>query len=88
MRHYELAASGCVLCFRRLGAKPASCAPHGLDSTNAIDYDDAGDLLGRLGSLSSADERELQQAALAWARDNTTRAVAARFLAALGYSVS
>jgi hypothetical protein len=87
MRHYEVAASGCVLCFRDLSAKPASCAPHGLDASNTLEYADADALLARIESLSAADERELQEAALAWARDNTTRAVASRFLRALGYSV-
>jgi hypothetical protein len=88
MRHYELAASGCVLCFRNLSAKPASCAPHGLNASNTLEYANAGELLTRIDSLSAADERELQEAALAWARDNTTRAVASRFLRALGYSVA
>jgi hypothetical protein len=31
LRHYELAASGCVLCFRELDLKPTTCAPHGLN---------------------------------------------------------
>jgi hypothetical protein len=87
MRHYELAASGCVLCFRDLDSKPRTCAPHGLDASNAIAYSDASDLMGRLEKLSAADESELQHAALRWAADNTTRAVARRFLAALGYHV-
>ena len=88
MRHYELAASGCVICFRELGLKPPSCAPHGLDSSNSVEYRDADDLLARLEGLSEAHAQELRHAALGWARDNTTRAVAARFLRALGYSVS
>ncbi len=87
MRHYELAASGCVLCFRDLDSKPGSCAPHGLDASNAIAYTDASDLMRRLEQLSAADEAELQHAALRWAAENTTRAVAARFLRALGYRV-
>jgi hypothetical protein len=31
LRHYELAANGCVPCFRQLERKPATCAPHGLE---------------------------------------------------------
>jgi hypothetical protein len=85
MRHYELAASGCVLCFRQLHAKPPSCAPHGLGPANALDYEDTDDLMAKLDALSPAAERELQEAALTWARENTTRAVATRFLRALGY---
>ena len=87
MRHYEVAASGCVLCFRDLSAKPATCAPHGLDASNTLEYADADDLLARIEALSAPDERELQDAALGWARRNTTRAVASRFLGELGYSV-
>jgi hypothetical protein len=88
MRHYEVAASGCVVCFRQLPSKPPTCAPHGLDASNALTYDDADDLMAKLEALTPADERELQERALTWARDNTTRAVAGRFLRALGYSSS
>ena len=87
MRHYEVAASGCVVCFRQLSAKPASCAPHGLGPSNTLEYSDAEDLLARVGALTPEAERELQEAALAWARKNTTRAVATRFLRELGYSL-
>jgi hypothetical protein len=85
MRHYEVAASGCVICFKQLHTKPSTCAPHGLDPTNTLDYEDADDLLRKIQALTPERERELQEAALAWARDNTTRAVARRFLEALGY---
>jgi hypothetical protein len=85
MRHYEVAASGCVLCFRRLDVKPATCAPHGLDATNTLIYRDADDLMAQIEGLSPERERELQEAALAWARENTTRALATRFLAQLGF---
>ena len=87
MRHYEIAASGCVVCFRSLRSKPSNCAPHGLDDSNALTYEDADELMGKLERLTPAEERELQENALAWARDNTTRAVAGRFLRALGYRV-
>jgi hypothetical protein len=62
-------------------------AAHGLDAANAIAYADASDLMGRLENLSAADESELQHAAVRWAADNTTHAVAGRFLRALGYRV-
>jgi hypothetical protein len=88
MRHYEVAASGCVICFRQLHTKPPTCAPHGLDASNTIDYADVDDLMAKIAALTPERERELQQAALAWAHDNTTRAVARRFLQTLGYSVS
>lgn len=88
MRHYEIAASGCVICFRRLSVKPATCAPHGLDASNTLEYADAEDLLARVEALSADEERKLQEAALSWARQNTTRAVASRFLQWLGYNVA
>ena len=55
---------------------------------NALDYEDADDLMGKLEALSPAAERELQEGALTWASDNTTRAVATRFLRALGYGAA
>jgi hypothetical protein len=88
MRHYEIAASGCVVCFRGLGSKPDTCAPHGLDRSNALDYADADGLLAAIEALTPAEERELQHAALSWARHNTTREVARRFLGTLGYRLS
>jgi len=85
MRHYELAASGCVLCFRDLGSKPSASAPHGLDGSNAVSYTDSSDLLAKLDDLTEDDTSELQRAALRWAREHTTRAVASRFLTSLGF---
>lgn len=85
MRHYEIAASGAVICFRELSRKPDSCAPHGLiDGVNCLDYRDPDDLLERLDALSPGDELRLQEAALAWARANTTVRRAEQFLAACG----
>lgn len=85
MRHYELAASGTIPCFRGLSAKPATCAPHGLiDGVNCIDYSDADDLFAKLDGLSEAQERELAEGALAWARDNTTVVRARQFLEQCG----
>jgi hypothetical protein len=86
MRHYELAASGCVLCFRALDEKPASCAPHGLDRTNCVVYRDADDLFAQLQSLDEERVRDLQKRSLAWARASSTRSLAKRFLGALGFS--
>lgn len=85
MRHYELAASGCVLCVRDLGSKPSTSAPHGLDGSNTISYTGSSDLLAKLDRLTEDDTSELQRAALRWARAHTTRAVASRFLASLGF---
>jgi hypothetical protein len=41
--------------------------------------------MAQITALSPERERELQEAALAWARENTTRALATRFLAQLGF---
>jgi hypothetical protein len=84
MRHYEIAANGCVPCFRDLDRKPAASAPHGLDETNSIAYRDHDDLMAALEGISDDRYTELQAGALAWARANTTRRRAEEFLAAAG----
>lgn len=85
LRHYEIAASGTVVCFRDLDRKPPRCAPHGLvDGVNALGYRDAAGLLRRLDALAPAEERRLQQEALAWVRRQTTRQRALEVLAAAG----
>jgi hypothetical protein len=85
LRHLELAAQGCVLCFRELDQKPATCAPHGLHAGNSISYGSAKELLRRLESLSAAEERRLRQGSWEWARGHTTRHAAARLLEAYGW---
>lgn len=85
MRHYELAASGTIPCFRRLSEKPDTCAPHGLvDGVNCIEYSEADDLFHKLGELDSASEQRLAEAALDWARANTTSHRASELLTACG----
>jgi hypothetical protein len=84
LRHYEQAANGCVPCFRALDRKPSRCAPHGLDETNCVIYNDPGDLLRRLETMEEATYLSLQQGAIAWARANTTRRRAEQFLRACG----
>jgi hypothetical protein len=83
LRHYELAASGCVPCFRDLDAKPALSTPHGLDETNCVPYNNAEALLAELGSMSEQRYARLRAAALVWAARNTTRARAIEFLRAV-----
>jgi hypothetical protein len=83
MRHYEIAANGAVPCFRALDAKPETCAPHGLDRTNCLVYNDASDLTRQIASLSESQYDELQRNAMQWALANTTRARAIQFLASL-----
>jgi hypothetical protein len=86
MRHYELAASGCVLCFRALNEKPLLCAPHGLDNRNCLVYRDADDLEAKIAALDDRAVQRLQEAAMQWAAEHTTRRRAEAFLADLGYA--
>jgi hypothetical protein len=87
MRHYEVAASGCVPCFRDLGSKPAMAGPQGLDESNCIAYTDARDLLERIERMEADEYERLRRGALAWAGRNTTAARARELLAALGRPV-
>ena len=74
LRHYEIAAAGAVICFRDLGQKPMSCAPHGLiDGLNCISYGSSAELLTRINALNVQEEFELQNAALAWAKSSSTK---------------
>jgi len=84
LRHYEIAASGAVPCFRNLHRKPSSCAPHGLDESNCVIYRSWEDLTARLDAIDESRYEPLQRAAIAWARANTTRARAHQLLEALG----
>jgi hypothetical protein len=87
LRHYEIAANGAVPCFRRLARKPDTCAPFGLDETNCLAYEDADELLARIGSLDELEYAELQAGALAWAQANTTNVRALGLLRSCGLSV-
>ncbi len=84
MRHYELAANGCVPCFRDLAAKPPTCAPHGLHAGNCVPYVDADDLFAKLDRIDDAAYERLRAGALAWAHENSTRRRAEQFLSAVG----
>ncbi len=86
LRHYEQAANGCVPCFRELDSKPSRCAPHGLDDSNCVTYQDVGDLMQSIEAIDDSRYRSLQEGALAWARANATVRSAERFLAACGLS--
>ena len=72
IRHYELAASGCVLCFRDLDKKPATCAPDGLDEKNTIIYHSWSDLMAKIDQLSDIAYNKIQANALVWVRQHTT----------------
>jgi hypothetical protein len=85
LRHYEIAANGCVPCFRDLDKKPALCAPHGLDESNCVSYSSATDLFGRLKGIGPSHYAALATNALKWAKRNTTIMRASEFLNAIGF---
>lgn len=85
LRHYEVAANGCVPCFRELDRKPPRCAPHGLHEGNCVPYRDYDDLMRRLEGIDEVRYHALQAGALEWAAANTTERRAALFLAACGF---
>ena len=85
LRHYEIAAAGCVPCFRDLASKPRTCAPHGLIAgVNCIAYGDADDLLRQVAAIDDATYAQLQSGALAWAHSSATTRRASEVLAAIG----
>ena len=86
MRHYEVAANGCVPAFWKLGEKPATCAPHGLvDGVNCVAFDSAEELDERTRALEAdpAAYAEVARAALDWARAHSAEAYAERWLDSL-----
>jgi hypothetical protein len=82
LRHYELAANGCILCFRDLDRKPPMCAPHGLTVANSICYHGPEQLARRVKALSADEYRHLLAGSQTWILDHTTHRLAERFLAA------
>jgi hypothetical protein len=82
LRHYELAANGCVLCFRDLDIKPKNCAPHGLNESNCIIYHSYKELMQKTSSLTSEQYLQLQAATYQWINNNTTKVRAKEFLQA------
>jgi hypothetical protein len=85
LRHYEIAAAGCVPAFRDLASKPPLSAPFGLDETNSVAYSSAAELLERIESMGDEEYARRRAGALDWARRNTTRARALELLSALGH---
>jgi hypothetical protein len=82
LRHYELAANGCILCFRELDRKPPTCAPHGLTSANSVSYHGPDDLARRVKGMSAAEYEDLLAGSRTWILDHTSDREAERFLAA------
>jgi hypothetical protein len=84
LRHYEIAANGCVPCFRDLDRKPPLCAPHGLGDANSVAYRTAGELTAKLEAIDDEAYARLQRGAIEWARANSTVMRARSFLQELG----
>lgn len=72
MRHYEIAANGAVLCFRKLLDKPSTCAPHGLSTGNCVQYQNANDLFDQIEKMSDEEYQQLVQGGRKWILENTT----------------
>jgi hypothetical protein len=86
LRHYEIAANGCVPCFRDLGSKPDSCAPHGLHAGNCVTYTSLADLLRQISNMDDDTYRSLREGALRWAHANSTVFRAQEILFASGHA--
>lgn len=84
LRHYEIAANGCVPCFHKLGEKPRYCAPHGLNQGNCLEYGSPAELAGRTAAITDVEYQRLAEGSLRWARENSTRVRAADFLRRIG----
>jgi hypothetical protein len=85
MRHYEIAANGCIPCFYKLRQKPFLSAPHGLsDMHNCISFDSAEELRQKTDYV---DERSLYKIiaknSLKWAEFNTCKRRAQTIIACL-----
>ncbi|MBK8476791.1 MAG: glycosyltransferase family 1 protein [Opitutaceae bacterium] len=75
LRHYEIAANGCVPCFRDLNSKPIDCAPHGLVAdVNCLAYRTAAELQAKVAGIGEVEYGRLAGGALRWARENSTAA--------------
>ena len=80
LRHYELAANGCILCFKDLDKKPDTCAPHGLNESNCIIYNSYEDLINKINSLSPQEYLQLQALTYDWIKNNSTTSRAKEFI--------
>lgn len=80
LRHYEYAANGAVLCFKNAHLKPTNCAPHGLNETNSIFYNNYQDLMAKISAVTEERYRELLSNTYSWIESKTTVAVAHNFL--------
>lgn len=80
LRHYELAANGCILCFKNLDKKPESCSPYGLNEKNSISYNNYTDLMNKISAISDNEAQEMQINSYEWIHEQTTRYRATQFI--------
>ncbi|MBN1250747.1 MAG: hypothetical protein JXR51_10815 [Bacteroidales bacterium] len=71
MRHYEIAANNAVMCFKNLDKKDETCAPHGLNKTNSIIYNNYDDLISKINKLSDTEYLNLQTNSNKWILENS-----------------
>lgn len=80
LRHYELAANGVVLCFKDFDKKNRLCAPHDLNKSFIINYENAQDLMEQLNHLTPNQYDERMKKTLEWVKGKTTIKVAENVL--------
>jgi hypothetical protein len=72
IRHYEIAANRCVMCFKELNIKPSESAPHDLNITNCIIYKDYDDLMMQINLITDDEYLKLQENSYTWIKTKTT----------------
>jgi hypothetical protein len=72
LRHYEMAANGCLLCFKDLEEKPFTCAPHGLNRENCIIYKSPEDLMNQIEMMSEEKYNAMLDRSYTWIEHQTT----------------
>ena len=80
LRHYEIAAAGCVPCFRQLDRKPSNAAPHGMNASNCIIYESASDLEQKISAIDEQTYNGMLNSSHQWVLDHTTDKEAIRIL--------
>ncbi len=83
IRHYEIAANRCVMCFKELEKKFIKSAPHGLNKSNCIIYKDYNDLNFQVSNLTNDEYLILQENSYKWIKSKTTINIALQVLSEL-----
>jgi hypothetical protein len=72
MRHYEIAANNTVICFKNLTSKWDCSAPHGLNTTNCVIYNNYNDLQLKIACIDERKYDSLLKESKKWILNNTT----------------